>query len=374
MNYTLNKSSAPGESKSDLSALKRLLPLLKQEKRELVIAMIAVVFNAGSSLVAPAIIAYAVDHFIRSGDYAGVLWSSLLLFVIFLVGLFAGYTQTMRMGGVGRRVLYNLRNQIFTKLQELPVAFFNQNKVGDLISRINNDTDRLNQFFGQALMQFLGSFFQVLGSAIFLLTLNIRLGVAALLPAVGVLIVSQLIGGWVKRKNLQSLQSLGGMSAEIQESLTNFKVIVAFNRLDYFREKFNQANDKNFKASISAGIANNVFLPIYTLASSLGQLIVLSYGIYLIQNGQVTIGLLVGFFLYVNSFYGPLRQLASIWSSFQQSLAALDRISEVLALDSDMPQMEASHSDTTKERAILSFHHVSFRYPEGKDVLKHISF
>jgi len=373
MNYTLNKSSAP-QTKSDLSALKRLLPLLKQEKRELVIAMIAVIFNAGSSLIAPAIIGYAIDHFIRNGDYTGILWSSLLLFVIFLVGLFAGYTQTMRMGGVGRRVLYNLRNQIFTKLQELPVAFFNQNKVGDLISRINNDTDRLNQFFGQALMQFLGSFFQVVGSAIFLLTLNIRLGVAALLPAVGVLIVSQLIGGWVKAKNLQSLQSLGGMSAEIQESLTNFKVIVAFNRLDYFRKKFGEANDKNFKASISAGVANNVFLPIYTLATSLGQLIVLAYGIYLIQNGQVTIGLLVGFFLYVNSFYGPLRQLASIWSSFQQSLAALDRISEVLALDSDMPQMAATLSDAKAEKAILSFHHVSFRYPEGKDVLKHIDF
>jgi ATP-binding cassette subfamily B protein len=373
MNYTLNKSSAP-QTKSDVSALKRLLPLLKQEKKELVIAMIAVVFNAGSTLVAPMIIGYAVDHFIRNGDYGGILWSSLLLIVIFLIGLFAGYTQTMRMGGVGRRVLFNLRNEIFTKLQELPVAFFNQNKVGDLISRINNDTDRLNQFFGQALMQFLGSFFQVLGSAIFLLSLNIKLGAAALAPAVGVLIVSQLIGGWVKAKNLQSLQSLGGMSAEVQESLTNFKVIVAFNRLDYFRKKFNEANDKNFKASIRAGIANNVFLPMYTLATALGQLIVLAYGIYLIQNGQVTIGLLVGFFLYVNSFYGPLRQLASIWSSFQQSLAALDRISEVLALKSDMPQMKASRSMDESEQAILSFHHVSFRYPEGKDVLRDIDF
>ncbi len=78
------------------------------------------------------------------------------------------------MGGVGRRILFNLRNAIFNKLQELPVAFFNQNRSGDLISRINNDTDKLNQFFAQALMQFLSNVFLIVGAAIALLVLNIR--------------------------------------------------------------------------------------------------------------------------------------------------------------------------------------------------------
>ena len=91
------------------------------------------------------------------------------------------------MGGVGRRVLFNLRNAIFNKLQSLPVAFFNQNKAGDLISRINNDTDQLNQFFAQALMQFVGSLFLIIGAGILLLTLNIKLGGVSLLPALGVL-------------------------------------------------------------------------------------------------------------------------------------------------------------------------------------------
>ena len=95
------------------------------------------------------------------------------------------------MGGVGRRVLFNLRNALFTKLQELPLDFFNQNKAGDLISRINNDTDKLNQFFAQALMQFAGNLFLMTGAAIFLLSLNLRLGLAALLPAVGVFVVTR---------------------------------------------------------------------------------------------------------------------------------------------------------------------------------------
>src|SRR6202000_2341036 len=105
------------------------------------------------------------------------------------------------MGGVGRRILFGLRNTLFTKLQELPLAFFTENKAGDLIPRVNNDTDKLNQFVGQALMQFVGSLFLMTGAAVFVLSLNIRMGVAALLPAAGVMAVTKLTSGWVKRKN-----------------------------------------------------------------------------------------------------------------------------------------------------------------------------
>jgi ATP-binding cassette subfamily B protein len=270
------------------------------------------------------------------------------------------------MGAVGRRLLYRLRNSLFTKLQELPVAFFNQNKAGDLISRLNNDTDKLNQFISQALMQFMGNIFMIVGAGVFLLSLNIRLGSAALLPGIIVLIITRLTGPWVKSKNLKSLQGLGGMSAEIQESINNFKVIVAFNRVDYFRAKFDKANQVNYTSATSAGYANNLFIPLYGLASMLAQLLVISYGIHLIQIGHITLGLLISFLLYVNNFYFPLRQLATIWSSFQMGLAAIDRISDVLALESDMPVLAPSAIDST---AVLSFRNVTFEYPGGKKVL-----
>ena len=106
-----------------------------------------------------------------------------VLLAAYLTGLVATYVQTQQMGRVGRFVLFNLRNALFTKLQELPLDFFNQNKAGDLISRINNDTDKLNQFFSQALVQVAANVFMMAGAAIFLVTLNVRLGLAALAPA-----------------------------------------------------------------------------------------------------------------------------------------------------------------------------------------------
>src|SRR5690606_27274883 len=132
-------------------------------------------------------------------------------------------------------------------------AFFNQNKAGDLISRVNNDTDKLNQFFSQALTQFISSIATMTGAGIFLLVIHAELGLAALCPAAAILIFTKLISPWVKRKNAVSLKSVGGMSAEIQESLDNFKVIVAFNRRDYFRKRFEEANNQNYQTAVGAG-------------------------------------------------------------------------------------------------------------------------
>jgi ATP-binding cassette subfamily B protein len=167
------------------------------------------------------------------------------------------------------------------------------------------------------------------------------------------------------------LQALGEMSSEVQESLANFKVVAAFNRFDYFRSKFDGVNLKNFSASIKAGIASNIFFPIYGTASSMAQLIVLGYGIYLITAGNFTVGLLIGYLLYVNSFYGPLRQLATVWPSMQLAFAAIDRISEVLALRSDMKIIEDKFGGN-KTNSLLEFRNVSFAYPDGKTVLNRV--
>jgi ATP-binding cassette subfamily B protein len=377
-NYNLTATAAGTEPKNAmLAAVKKLWPLMRDEKKNLVIAFAAIIINSLSTLFAPLVLAYVINTYFISKNFHGILVYSGLLLAMYLVALVASYIQTRVMGGVGQRVLFNLRNAVFNKLQELPVAFFNQNKAGDLISRINNDTDKLNQFFSQSLMQFIGSIFIMIGAGIFLVVLAPNLGSASLIPAAGIIIVTQLTSAWVKRKNAISMRALGGMSAEIQESLTNFKVVVAFNRRDYFREHFSKANHENYRTSIGAGIANNTLTPIYGLGANLGQLIVLAYGLFLILHGQFTIGLLIGFLLYTNNFYNPLRQLASLWASFQTALAGWDRISDILSLKTDiivMPDTDKKAPSKEIADSVLAFDHVSFRYPDGKDVLHDISF
>jgi len=370
MDYKLSSKSLEG-GHGLASAGSALAPVLSDEKANIAIAIGCVVVTASSNLLSPAIVAHVIDVSIPHHDYGQLLRWGGLLALVNIVSLATAYFQTIRMGTVGRSVLFKLRNRLFLKLSSLPIAFFAQNKVGDLISRVNNDTDKINQFFAQALMQFFNNFFLILGSGILLLVLNWRLGAVALIPALAMLVITQLLSPWIKARSRKGLQSLGGLSGEIQESLANFKVIVAFNRLDYFRAKFDAANQRNYQASIGAGVSSNLFTPLYTLAASSGQILVLAYGVWLIGHGGLTVGLLIGYLLYVTTFYNPLRQLATVWSSLQLALASLDRVQEVLGLDTDLvPVAEAKSGHAG---VVLAMDKVSFAYPGGESVLNEVS-
>jgi len=376
-NYNLNIIAGEQPKKvSNWSALIKLINLLPEKRGMLIWALIAIVTYSGLTMVGPYIVGRTIDKYILKHDFHGVLVNCGWLLLVYGGVLVAVYLRTILMGNFGQHLLFTLRNAVFNKLQELPNAFFAQNKAGDLISRVNNDTDKINQFFSQSLMQFVSSFFIIIGAGVFVLALNIRLGLATLSPALLMWIFTRLVTPWVKRKNAANLKSVGGMSAEIQESLNNFKVIIAFNRRDYFRKRFDKANKDQYSSAINAGLANNIFTPVYSLASSLGQLIVLTYGIYLITAGNFTAGFLITYFAYVTNFYDPLRQMAALWSSFQIALAAWDRISQILNLESDLATVtstpELSVAGTTP--ALLEFQHVSFHYPDGTEVLHNNSF
>lgn len=376
MNYDLKL--APKSSTK--AALKKMLQFLRPEKKQLVIALLVMILNSGITMLTPYLIGYTIDHYIQTGQYHGLMVYCGILFGLYLIWAWTEYMQTEVMGSIGQRMLYSLRNEVFGKLQSLPVSFFNQNKSGDLIARINNDTDKVNQFFSQSLMRFIDSVFAMTGAMIFLLSINLKLGSATLVPGVFILLFVLLVSPWVKKKNAVSLNRSGGLSGEIQESLHNFKTIIAFNRRDYFRRRFKNANQENYKAALHAGLANSVFVPVFALFSNLAQLIVLTYGIYLISVGQFTIGLLISFIAYAQNFYQPLRQLAALWASFQTAMAAWDRISVIIELKADLQQLPVGEDnnvgvvDIHKNAPVIEFDHVFFEYPGGKKVLKDINF
>ncbi|MDM8175500.1 ABC transporter ATP-binding protein [Olivibacter sp. 47] len=372
MNYNLHDESGSGKRESSMAAFKGIFGLVMHERGKLILAFLAMLMNSFLNLLSPFFIGYTIDHYVVTKQYPGVLLFSGILLIMYLILLLTSYLQTKLMGGVGQRLLFTLRNAVFNKLLQLPIAFFNQNKAGDLISRINNDTDKLNQFFSQALTQFISSMVIMFGAGVFLLIINIQLGLAALAPALFILIFTKVVSPWVKKRNAESLRAAGDMSAEIQESLGNFKVIIAFNRRDYYKKRFQEVNQQNYRTAFRAGLANNIFLPIYSFFSSIAQLIVLTYGIYLISVNELTIGLLVSYLAYVVNFYNPLRQLASLWSSFQVAMAGWDRIARILSLETNLNVIPST--GTNSKDCLLEFNNVYFSYPNGKEILHDINF
>jgi ATP-binding cassette, subfamily B, bacterial len=374
MDYSLSRKQDGSQKTSTKSALLKMLPLLATEKKQVVISFVAVLLNAGLNLVGPLMVGYTIDTAIQNRDYHGVLANSGILLVIYATAFVVNYVQMKTMGGVAQRTLFRLRHDVFSKLQSLPLAFFNQNKTGDLISRINSDTDKINTFFSQGLMRFVGNICLVAGAGIFILFINWKLALSALAPGVLIFIFTRVVSGWVKKSNAASLTAGGLLSAEIQESIANFKVIIAFNRRDYFKNRFGEVNQNNFKGALGAGVANELFTPVFEFLGNIAQLIVLGVGFYLITQGQFAVGLLVSFVLYVTRFYDPLREMARLWSTFQIAMAAWDRIGNMLRMESNLTIVPETISEN-HSGAVMEFKNVSFGYPDGNTkVLSNVNF
>ncbi len=394
MNYNLNtilkdKSDEKGSKISTaravrerVTSMREIWQLISSERSKFFASFLALIVNSVAMLATPYIIGRAIDQYVIGRNLHGLLISTLILIALGIVAFITSYLQIRLMGTVAQFTLFDLRNKIFKKVQELPLAFFSQNKAGDLINRINSDTEKLSQFFSETLVRFMGGIFSLAGAAIFLVVIDMKLGTATLLPAVVIMIISQLVAGPVKRANDAGLKATGLLSGEIQESIQNFKIIVATNRRDYFRKKFAVANDANYTANIKAGFMNGIFSPIYDFAANLGQFAVLAYGLYLVLAGSVTLGILVSFLAYAERFYNPLRQMAQLWASIQVALAAWSRVKVILSLESNMKVLEnvgsaengvddtndavqnsgASDRGGAVKNTLMEFKNVSFHY------------
>lgn len=372
MNYSLRNLDTQESKKQDtLSLIRQFKSYLSDKTSRLLLSLASVILNSSANIIAPLILGTTIDKYIFQKDLAGITYNSIILISLYLLIFITGFFQTRTMGTIGQDILFALRRDVFDKIQSLPLAFFNQNKIGDLISRINNDTDKLNQFFSQSLVQFVGNIFTILGVGIFIFFINFEFALITISSALVLFVITYFLSPWINKQNRQNLQSLGNLSAEIQESLSNFKVIVAFNRRDYFRDSFTQANEANFKSSVRSGIANNITAPIYDLSGNVASLLVLFFGIKLVMEHQLTIGILVAFLSYADRFYSPLRQMAAIWSNAQLSLAAWGRIVEILILHTDHTILPKDHKVAMSH--LLQFKSVSFGY-SSKKILNDVNF
>lgn len=351
---------------------KEFLSYLKGNGGRLSIGLALTLVNAGAEILTPYIIAYAIDNYIRVGNISGLSMVLLVLAGIYLIVMISGYVESVLTGLVSQDTLFRLRQSIFTKLQELPIAFFNQNKAGDLMSRINGDTEKLNQFLSDSLLRFLGSFFSIFGIAVFVFFINIKLAMVMVSVAIGLFVFIRILTPLFEKLNKKSLTAVGSFNASIQENLTNFRVIVAYSKRDYFKKHLEKSNNHTYKSGIRADFVNKIFEPIFDFSGGLALVLVLSYGLFLFGQGEISIGILIAFVTYTQRFYNPLQYLATIIGEVQVSLAAWSRVRAVLHMKNNLNE-EASHDDHSKHESNdsrLELRDVSFGYEGGGMVIE----
>ena len=360
------------KAKKQLSTVNRFLAYVKPYRSELPIALGAVVIGAATQAIGPFLIGWSIDNLIRPGNLSGLMWMIVGLACIYIVGTFAIRAQIFRVGAIVQKVLAQLRQDIFTKIQSLSIGYFDKSEAGDLMSRLLNDVSVINNAFGQSIPQILGNTLSLIGIIIAMLLINFQLGLLSNLVVPIMILTTSLFSRWARVKFRVTRETIGDLSARIEEDVSSVKEAQAFNRVAYNIDSFEALNAANRDANIEAVAVTSAFLPSIDFLNTLATAGVLAYGGYLAVSGGATVGTVTAFLLYVQQFFRPIQILSQFYTQAQSAIAGLERIFSLL----DEPELLQDAANATEMPPIqgkVSFEAVSFGYEPGQTILNGVN-
>ena len=356
-----------------MDVLRRLLKYVRPYWKALVGVSILLLLNTGLALIPPLVQRQVVDQIISQGNLStlGLLIGALI--AIHALSKLVDFGDLYVRHSIGERFIFDLRVHIYQHLQDLSLAFYESTSTGELMSRVTNDVNALEQFVTHGVALTVVDLLRLLGASAILLALNWRLALVMLVP-----LPAMAIGLWVFNHRARPIyrrvrDRLGDINATLQDKLAGIRVVQAFDREEEELRHFEEVSRNYLQERVYAIRTWSIFFPALHFVSALGGALVLGFGARMVVNDQLTLGTLVAFLSYIVSFYEPLRRLTEVDNTFQQAIAAGERIFELLDTESDIQDMPGAAALQEIEGDVI-FDRVHFRYGEGDKVLKDVSF
>ncbi len=345
---------------------RRLLTYLWPYQLQLLAALAFVLITALGQALGPFLIGRTIDSAIGKGNGTLLDLLAIALLVVYVTGAVATRAQIVVIGIVGQRTLARMRLEIFSTIQRFSLRFFDKNPAGDLMSRLVNDTDVLNQLFSQGIFQVFGSLFGLVGIVIAMVALDWRLALASFAVIPVMVLMTSVFSRLSRRAFRRTRAAIGDVSADIQQEISGVRVAQAFNRTRLNEERFAERNAANRDANVSATAVTSAFSPAMDVLSTVATAIVAGYGGWLALHHLITVGVVVAFLTYVQQFFRPISQLSTFYASVQASLAAAERIFALLDNPVDIVDSpKATQLATIGGR--VEFDHVWFTYGARAD-------
>ena len=360
------------KARNPRGALIRLIAYLRPYKLSLAAILVLVVLSTVAGLIGPYLMGVAIDHYMGAGDLVGLLLITLAMLLVYLLVWLTQTAQSWLMVTVAQKALRALRRDLFAHLQTLPLSFFDQRPVGELMSRLTNDMDAINQALSQNATQIISGLLTLVGilGAMFVLNLGLALGSLLVFP---LMIGATLAVGQRTRQGFRGLQmQLGRLNGLMEETISGERVVQAFGQEEAVLAAFDQANRRVRDAGVRAQFYPMLMPPLMGILSNASIAVVAGLGGWLALQGLVSVGVIATFISYARRFADPLRQLADLYNSIQAALAGAERIFEVI----DRPSEPADAPDAVPLDNVAGevvFDHVDFGYVPGVPVLKDVS-
>jgi ABC-type multidrug transport system fused ATPase/permease subunit len=343
-----------------------LFSLLRPYRRQVMLMFGALIVATAATLAPPFLVGKAVSAALN-GDSTALFVIVGGFLVAALVGWATSYAQTYLVGWVGERALQDLRLRIFTHLQEMSIGFFTRNRPGVLISRITNDVDALDQLISTGVVTLFSSTLTLIGVVVIMLVADVQLALVVFLT-LPVLAIASLVFRIVAASAYRiTRERIAEVTAYLQETLSGIRAVRSFAQEERHVTRMGELNELNRQANLKTVYLNASYFPAVELLSAIGTAVILLYGGYQALDlatesaRHAQIGIVVAFVGYLSTFFDPIQQLSNLYTTYQQGMAALDKIFDLLDTEPDMVD-KADAEDPGTLRGEIEMDHVWFSY------------
>ena len=353
----------------------RVLRLVVGYRLNAVIVMATMALASGAIAFGPFMIGWTIDNriLIEAPTVQGLYLPLAILLVNYGLQYLGFRWQFYTMGLLTGKLMTKLRADIFVRIQSLSLSYFDKNDAGDLMSKLVNDVDVLNQFLSQGLTQLIGGLVRMLLLLGAMAALDWRLALISLCAVPLILLVSTRLASMARVAYRRSRQSLGAVSTELEEGIAGVKVAQAFNRVEANQRHFDRLNRDNLEANVGAVSISAAFAPAIESLNALTTAVVIGLGGWMVLEGRVTLGVLISFLEYIRRFFFPLQEISQQWNILQGALAGAERTFELLDQQPDLEDAPEA-VELPAVQGDVEFDGVTFGYDPDEPVLRDVSF
>jgi len=352
-------------------ALLRLLPYLRPYRLTLALVFASVIVYTLFGLIGPYLMGVAIDRFVGPGQAEGLTRIALWMLIVYL--LYNGFqiVAAWLMSGISQEALQQLRRDLFSHVQQLPLSFFDHRSTGELMSRLTNDIDAINQAVSQNVTTLLAGVLSLTGILAAMFVLDFWLALSAILVVPVIFGFTRFVARYTRKGYRDLQEQLGGLNAVTEEAIGGQKVVTAFGRNESVLAAFREHNEQVFRAGVYANNYSMLLMPLTGVLGNFFVIILAALGGWLALRGLVSIGVIATFIIYGQNFIQPLRLLANIYNSIQAALAGAERIFEIL--DTEIEIDEGALVPMPFIKGEVCFDHVQFAYESGHPVVREMS-
>jgi ATP-binding cassette subfamily B protein len=359
----------------DAALLRRLLGYLRPYRWHTVLALLLLVVQSGLALVGPRLTEHALDAAIPRRDLALLGLLAALYAGTLLLEFVVEYGGALLTTWIGQRVMYDLRMQIFERLQRLSIPFYDRNPVGRLMTRVTSDVETLNELFSSGVVTIFGDVFTLVAIMVMMLAIDFQLALVTFAVIPLVWLTAAIFRRRVRDAFRDIRTRLARLNAYLQERLSGMRIVQLFGREEASARRFAELNREHLEAHLRSITIYAVFFPVVEVLTSVAMALLLWYGGLRVLEGTLTVGVLAAFIQYTRRFFQPLQDLSEKFNLLQSAMASSERVFALL--DEPITVAEPANPSTLPRplAAEVRFEGVWFRYgPDGPWVLKDISF